>query len=416
MELSWIYSIPAVVLTLALLVAWRRNRTLVHPAPVLVGLYWVSSVGALVLNTDTLPGFNFDHTWEMLAGYVLLVMLGLLPAYFIGRLPSPDLTGNPLFRLMLLAMIPLAWFSLLYQIPYAFASAKIGADVIRARLNTEDYAPLPQNLLTTVATATSQFYPLYALAAVDAFVRRRGVVPIVSCVAGALCVVVNSICFAARDGVLWFLMSFWLAYWMYRQELLTDRLAKLLRVAGVLAVAGALLVLSVFTYQRFATSNIGILDSVVTYFGQQPYVFAETVAEQTDFYGMNMRLPLIAEWRGTFEPIRRENVYEWTFGTFAKDFYAMNGWTTAFAASAAIAGLFTFVFRLGRRLNPFSLCLLLLLYFQFMTQGMFYFRLGTKAGNVYLLLIFLFALVLQLFYPKAPVVEARPRPSEAPAV
>lgn len=400
MELSWIYVIPAVVMTLALFVVCRRTGTLVHPAPVLFGLYWASSVGALIINVDTLPGFNFVHTWQMMAGYSAMVLAVLFPAYFIPRIKPPRLSESGLFRLILMVLIPLAWASFIYQIPFAFASLQAGADTIRMRLSTEEFAPLPQNLLTTIATATTQFYPLYALAAVEGYVRRRGFLYIASCVVGVLCVVVNSLCFSARDGVLWFLMSFWFAYWIYRPEL-KDRFGRAVLAISALAVAGVLLVLAVFTYQRFGSSRVGIFDSVVTYFGQQPYVFAETVAEQSEFYGLNLRLPLIAEWMGTFESVRRENVYEWTFGTFAKDFYAMDGWLTAFIAAGAIGLVFFLIFKAHRRVNEFGFCMLLLLYFQFTTQGMFFFRLGIRAGNYYILIILALAFLAQIISPRA---------------
>jgi hypothetical protein len=108
-------------------------------------------------------------------------------------------------------------------------------------------------------------------------------------------------------------------------------------------------------------------------------------------------------------------VYEWTFGTFAKDFYAVAGWPTAFAIVGGIAVFFLVVFRLARRLNPFALCLLLLLYFQVMTQGMFYFRLGIKAGNWYILMIVGLAVVAQVMYPMREAEGTDPRPERVPA-
>jgi len=195
-------------------------------------------------------------------------------------------------------------------------------------------------------------------------------------------------------------MSFWLALWIYRNEM-PKTYSGMVKSLAVLSIACGIGLLSIFTYQRFAGSSVGIFDSLVTYIGQQPYVFAETVAEQSAFYGLNLRLPLIAEMLGSFEPIKRERVYEWTFGTFAKDFYSIAGWPTAFAITATFSLFFTFVFCSRRKLNSFSYSLLLILFFQFMTQGVFYFRLGIRAGNYYIIIVLMLAAVVQLLYGSA---------------
>jgi len=345
----------------------------------------------------------------MMAGYVGLIAMVLAPSTLITRGPVPNLSANPIMRNLVAILLPGAWYAFFYQIPFAYISLKSGADVVRDRLNTEEFTPMPENLLTTLATIVSQFYPIFALAFMEGLAKRRGILYLISCLVGVLCVVVNSICFTARDGVLWLLMSLWIAYWIYSPQM-DKPIQKTVRRLSLPALAGAALVLGLFTYQRFVDARVGIVDSLITYVGQQPYVFAETVSEQTQFYGLNMRFPMIAEWLGTYRPTRREFVYEWTFGGFAKDFYAINGWATAFVISGSIGAFYSLAFLLGRRLNPIASALLLILYFQFASQGLFYFRLGIRAGNYYILTILMLAFVVQMAFPDSGRRQAQDEP------
>ena len=215
----WFYAIPALSSSLFLLLVWCRHRTLWHPATVPVGLYLVSGIVALLLDPETLTGFGLDHTWQMLTGYSALLLAALTPGLALRRIRRPNVSQSIIFRTVMLVLIPLAWYSLIYQLPYALVSLHAGADTVRVQINTEGLEVLPSSPLTTIAAVAAQFYPVYTLALVEGYLRGRSAFYLLSCAAGALCVVINGMCFMARDAFLWLIMSCWITASLYSRAL-----------------------------------------------------------------------------------------------------------------------------------------------------------------------------------------------------
>ena len=282
-------------------------------------------------------------------------------------------------------LTPLAWYAFLFQLPYAVGALRTGADVTRSYLySTGELAGGPTGWWNTIAVGISAYYALYMFLFFAAIAARAGAFYVLSMFIGSTLYIVNSFVFAARDGIIWFLGSMFLCIWLFR-PILSQRMNRLLKVLGVTLVIAGALILGLFTFQRFGRqSSENAVQSIFMYFGQQPYVFAETVSQQQEFYGLDLRFPLLAEMFGPVREIRRVSPYEWSFGTFARDFYSVAGWPTAFLLSGVLALTFALSFKLCPQHAALAYVILLTLYFQFMLQGIFYFRMGNIPGNIYI--------------------------------
>lgn len=374
------YALPAYFFAGALLFSRMYTGTWSTPSAFVTGAYLLSGLATLFFDPYSLAGFTFAHEWTSVMGYLAIIAICLLPAFAMRRPEPADLWGNSLMRLLLAVLAPLAWYAFLYQLPFAIKSLGQGAELTRTILNTDKVSPLPTSYFTTVAVGTSMFYPIYALAAVEGIARRRNPIFILSCLVGMLAALANGICFTSRDMFIWLALTFVYAYWVYSGILETSKRAAL-RTAMFLGAAACLAGLTFFTIQRFGYRDP--LNSVLSYLGQQPYVFAEGVSQQRYFYGLSLKFPLVAEALGVYDETRRTTAYEWTFGGFAKDFYTVAGWKVGFGLAIAFAITLGGSLLASRRQMTPAYLIICYLYLQFMIQGVFFYRLGSPSGNQY---------------------------------
>ncbi|MBK7461615.1 MAG: hypothetical protein IPJ50_01950, partial [Betaproteobacteria bacterium] len=285
------------------------------------------------------------------------------------------------------------WVALIYQIPYAILAYSLGAEEIRHGLNVLKEGVLPPTLWTTFSVVVSSFYVIFIVMFFYSLTNRMSRFYTISTFIGGALYVVSSICFTARDGALFYAMTLLFAFGLFREDLpanVRSRLSKILAISGALM----LMFLIAFTIQRFFASGSSddLLAGTLGYIGQQPFVFAETIVSQSVFYGFDLRFPLVSIIiNGAETEVARTVHYEWSFGTFLKDYYSMFGWgSLVFLASAQTI---LFYSQFSKRFIPesFFMILLVAFYFQFMLSGVFYFRLGTRGGNLYMVL---YALIL----------------------
>lgn len=402
------YAMPAYAFGALLMIARAATGTWSSPAVFVSATYLLSGLATLLFDPYSLQAFAFNHETSSVIGYVALTLIGIAPAFAIRRPEPVDLFANPLMGALLRALALMAWYSFLYQFPFALKSLTQGAEVTREILNVEKVSPLPISYFTTVAVGVSMFYPIYILAFLDGIARKRSIMFQLSCLVGVLAGLANGICFTARDVFIWIALTFVYAYWVYA-ELIGREARSIIKVFLTFTFTASAAGLVYFTLQRFGYRDP--LNSVLSYLGQQPYVFAETVAEQRHFYGLSLKFPVIAEVLGVMDETRRTVSYEWTFGGFAKDFYAVAGWRVAFVMSGTLAlGTWLGVVLTRRQHTPAHL-LICYLYLQFIVQGMFFYRLGSPSGNQYHILMFLLIAGLQLMSsPSAPGPRRPARP------
>jgi hypothetical protein len=362
--------------------------------PVFVsGAYLLSAAATLGYTPAAESEFQMNHRPAMILHFLLINFIWILPSFFAVKPKPVDFLLRPASRALIISFCIIGWIALLYQLPYAIKSVSQGARITRTDLNQAGIAPLPDSPLTTLAAGFSMFYPIYSLAMMSALAKKRSLFYSVSCAAGVLSYLVNGLSFTARDTFIWLSLMLVFSFWVYNDVLPRKILLKA-RTAVVLACLSGILGLTAFTMQRFG--DRGAISSVFAYLGQQPYVFAETVAEQTEFYGLSLRFPLLARIFNSYDQIVRTVPYEWSFGGFSRDIYSIAGFPTAYGISLAASMALSFGFLYLPKIGRVAYLLLLCLYLQFMVHGVFYFRLGLVSGNQYHLIMLIIILVLHI--------------------
>lgn len=380
-----------------------------NPLIWLVVLYLLSAVAALFIDSSFLLNFDFSkYKDSYYLTYTFFTVLTLLPVLAIKGFKlntNLDFQVTRVIWAFYLVCSLLIWFSLFYQLPYALTGLSLGAVETRLNLNVENESILPVSWLTTVSVVVSSFYMIFAMLFFVALIKKLNKFFIISMFVGGGLYAVSALAFMARDGALFCIISFAFLYSVFKEHLSPSDRRKFSKIFFICG-AVLLVLLASITAQRFYGDGDSdrLINGTLGYVGQQPYVFVETIVSQHEFYGFSLRLPLLQSLIGTVREVMRTEVYEWTFGTFLKDFYAMYGWSTLLLFSLFLSFSFVFVFRRRARYHPLAFMVLLIFYFHFMSTGIFYFRLGSRAGNLYLVgLVVLFYLCRVFVKPKSHI-------------
>lgn len=356
-----------------------------------IGLYVASA--SLVYFVDAERWYPYFHASSFtLANFLVygaVLSLCLLPALKLRPIPSTvTLPRGRWVKHLMLIMAMFGWYAFLYQLPYALQGLAMGALNLRAAMTFEGIFLLPDSPLTTVAVGVSAFYIFYIAFFYIALASRYGRVIQVSLLVGSLSFVVSGLSFATRDVAVFYLLSFLFIHFYFR-ETLSTRVR--VRTERVIIVIGALLLslMALFSVQRFVNEERSELAwGTVGYLAGQPYVFAETVERHTDYYEGRLRFPIFrALLTGELSPVARTANYETMFGTFIKDLYAEGGYVLLFVFTFGFAAFFYFKLKRPTSANFISTLILAIVYFQFMSEGVFYLKLGSRSGNIYLIIL-----------------------------
>lgn len=367
---------------------------------VIWGSYFLSSVLALFFDPTSFSGFKKAEQYSTIhfVIYGILIFYALSPLYVIKRKSDrPNFNVyyfNKRERYVVNLAIVGGLYSFIYTLPFAIASLKLGAKEIRTYiLVLEETTVLPPNFLTTIAVAFATFSSIYLgiffLSLKSNFnSKKKFFLFIIS-----LSYVVVSLCYTARDGLLFYLifgLIFTLNYWDTFQK----KLKKRILIGSLFLVLGAIFMLKSFTEDRFEDSSSGTMG----YIASQPYVFAENIDKRSQFqneyfYGLSLRFPVINTLLGLENKnFDRREQYEWTFGTFLTDFYNINGFFSLITFLIIFIEFFRYHLRTSKN-NTMKFLLTYTFYMHFMISGLFYFRLGNFSGNVYIILVMILILI-----------------------
>lgn len=373
-----------------------------NPFSILIAIYLISAIASLfIVNTD-LPSFDFSkHSQMLYFVYSVLIIILLLPIYLMRgySLLNVDLRMTPFLLAVFWIFSACILFAFIYQIPYALLAIGTGALDVREGLNVEKISILPSSVFTTFSVAVSSFYSVFIIMFFISVVKKLNLLISISMFMGGLLYVVSSLTFAARDGSLFFVLTMIFAYSIFRPHL-SKKQTKFIFRGLLFSSIFVLFFFGLFSYQRFVDgSDLSTLRGGLTsYIGQQPYVFSETIMQRNFFYGFNLRLPAVSIiFTGGALDIVRTMPYEWSFGTFITDYYSMFGWTSLVVMTSITFFMFFCLFLKRERFHPISFLLILLMYFQFMSSGIFFFKFGTWAGNIHLILYAVFVFISECY-------------------
>lgn len=396
--LSPLYSLVTfctfLLLHIAIFFYFKKDK--LHPVLIISTIYFLSSIFSLFVDLNWLAqhGYKDHYSLYFLFSYVLLIFIVISPGFVLNRASIDWSVRNSFLDFIVKWAWPFLLFTVVYLSPFALKSLFTGAELVRSTVVHEE-GVLPVSPLTTVAVGVAQFFSLFIILWFYAEIKRYSKFIKYSMLLGPVAGILWGFVFASRDVLIWVPLTFVLGYW-YWYDYLDNEFKKSFKkiLLVVLFLSGSFF--SLFTYQRFSTAQEGIIGSLVGYFGYQPYVFAEMINSHNNFYGLSLRFPFFAKILGEYENIFRYQPYEWQFGTMLADFYGVSGWFSLFLIPFIIAFFYFIAFKKDFLTNPECRLVLMVLYFNIMTQGVFYFRLGSTSGNQYIVLMLMLAFLLNM--------------------
>jgi hypothetical protein len=294
---------------------------------------------------------------------------------------------DKLLTLIMITMSILGLFSIIYQFPYAIKGLAIGATEVRHQMIINNVYLLPRTSLTTLAVGVSYFYLFYIGLFFISIIQKRNIFIKMSLFVGSLSYMVSGLAFATRDVFVFYGIGFLFVFFYFINVLNKDTIKriKLLYLLFIFILVTFILSISL---QRFKdNSNENLSFGTIGYIAQQPFVFSETVSEQKIFYEGHNRFPFFISLFTNLKEVKRTTPYEWSFGTFIKDFYSTGGFIFLFFITILIVPFFYIKLRKSNETNFYRHMIVTFFYFQFITMGIFYFKLGTNAGNIYMVLL-----------------------------
>lgn len=324
----------------------------------------------------------------------IMIFIIIIPSLFIIRPNLNEIIENKYTNRMILLLFPLILMSIFYLVPYTFNTFLYGAANVRAGgpENSEYYSHMPENIFTTLNVGIAMLYSLYLFLLFYVVSTQNKTKFLIICFFGVLSGVIGGLVFATRDRFIYIFLYCCLFYWLWLPYLINNyffkKIKKYFWLLGFVMFGFFIWI----TLDRFSSDFDSLFKDSLFYFGAQPYIFAEIVENHQNFYGWAYNFPVLFD-SNIF--MRRDSPYFWMWGTLFQNFYIMGGWFYClilifyhFIVSSAFFIYF-------RKLT-WLYVVYLILYFQIIVQGVFYFNLGFKGGNLYILLMLFIGLVMQI--------------------
>lgn len=382
-----------VVLLLTAVLVSRRD--VFHPAVVLSAEYVVVAAFSVVYGvmTDAWPFFPNDAVTSSTL-LVLLISASLVPSFLIKK-PDLDLglirkhVGRRVFGIA--AIAGTAGFICL--LPVFIASLSIDAYASKSLGETASLvAGTPFVVVGSFFGAFSCVFGLLLFC--DTRMELSRIVR-TGLLLGFLNYGVVMECNKSRDSVVYYPLFFVLYLWLFRDK--WRRKMKIFYYICLVCLVGVGAALfTVKTVQRFggAGADVSVVDSTVGYLGQQVATFIEIADEDTPIEGhAEINFPVYfflvnGEWVDASQLLlQRSKVIEMSFGTYVGTlFLAIGRWWTvaALLVLAVLAGAF---FSRPTKRSPGTYVLGIMLYYQSLFQGAFYWMQGGRFGNGFIIMM-----------------------------
>lgn len=292
-------------------------------------------------------------------------------------------------------VIVLAFIANGYLLPYSLKGISMGGGAVRDQLYETKMSMLPVSKFTTFAVATATASPIFLMfhfiSLCDVKLKKYSVLLFLC----SLSYINLSLSFMARDGfvitpILYFIFFRFFSRFYNFDLLSSKRNFRLLASLGLLM----LLTISISRFYSEGDDSNEFVSGTFGYIGQEPYVFNAVIEETTDFYGFNLRFPVLAQiFYGEIIPIERDKPFQTMFGTQLADFYSVNGYLSLFLFTISFSIFFNtlFSFYLKKSGFHFNFLLIFSLYLLLIVQGLFYFRMGELSMNYFILTIIIFS-------------------------
>ena len=387
---------------------WQRNKKVKGgwktPSSFLFGIYFLSALCSI----PTLYFGNYiepyqSKYWFAIIKFSLLVLLFLAPFLIFNenKIQRMVLPSRVFWDFFSVVIILLSFYAIFYYAGTA-RSVLSSTDIAAYRnmvASGEEYSG--GGIFNTIASVSSSLYvfallSFYVYVAIEG-VKTRAVLLFIS----SFSEVFHIFTFAGRDGMVFWLFSFvflWVMFSTYLQREVNYKLKRTIIITSLLMAIPFMMI----STSRFGDSSTGTAYSLVSYMGQSfvngPLYFGidNPPVKKSGFVLINEIFHIKSD--GSIDLTQIGDWKSWTFGTLVVSLHQkLNGnWGLI---SFELAGLVLFLIVLGRKKYSLRLnhIIIYVLYFQVLSQGVFYFRQFTRGGNLFILLCLLMALFSDLF-------------------
>ncbi|MGA2541419.1 MAG: O-antigen polymerase [Verrucomicrobiota bacterium] len=386
--MEYLIPIPAFALLLALSVS-RNRKDLTCPSVILGAQYLVMAICAAFVSVEISQGDGLlDNPFVAIAAYAVGLIVALLPSLFIRPIRlSLDTIESEVGKWPILAASIYGYYAVAVLMPYFVKSLSMNAYGLRELGESEI---VDGSLLLRTAIAASSLSSIYGLVLFSdheyrlSWFRRMGLI------AGFISYGMMVQLHKGRDAMVYYPFMLVLYYWLFHKqwsEKTRTMYRRLLGIGGGVCVALFL----IFTMQRFGKGTVDpdVHNGTIDYLGQQVYTFAGIVSDDSvpeghrEFLFPAYYYLLDGRWFDVSEFLNgRSRWYESRFGTFLGSLYLAFQWKGLVIFVILFSVAFAALFRRMSSSFAVSYGLLVILYFQFMFQGAFYWMFCGRQGNI----------------------------------
>lgn len=384
----------------------RVKRGVINVSGFIVLIYLIS----IALSFPYVKEFNLEKvvykTYFIWYGlwFCLLLLLFLFPLLKFDEAKKKCIVLPPQNILESFAIVVgvLSLLSIIYFVPIVVNVFSLyDMSVARVMATGDGGNPfIKEGLLNTIASVSSSFFGICVFLGYIFYIQHK--VKLAGfMLLSSLAYVFNVFAYVGRDGVIFWGISMMLGFVIFRNYMTVVQ-KKIIMSSFILVLCCFAFLFIRITSDRFSDQSFVV--SIIDYYGQSYPNFC--LFMDVDYpISWGAGFPLFRELLGMGEvsSVRWEmgDTVSWVFGTFIKSLHGNfgPGWTLVIALISAlmISGLLK-----PRSVNlKFNTLFILIMYFNIISQGVFYFRYATRASNLYILMSFVLYLLFSFFCRKS---------------
>lgn len=396
-----------IVQFIILFILLNRNRKVkgswFTPSGILIGIYAVCSLMTIVVvwSGEYVSPRESNYWWPMLA-FDLFILLYLLPFRRLNeaQIDTIKLPSKQFLDVFSIIIIVLSFYAIFYYastVRFIFSLGDLGG-ARDARYTEGEF--VETGIFNTIASVSSANYVfaiiLYFIYKIIGNSKTRCRLLFVSSFSNAI----HVLSFVGRDGIVFWLFTF-VFCWAFFAPYLPDSHRKQIRKTFVIGGAALLIPFMLISISRFANSSYvatgGTSGSIISYMGQSfvqgPLYFSLDPKPSTP----GSSFPLFRKFFGNVQT-ETTGVFmgewcSWKFSTFIVSLHMSLGLVGLIVFTFFMLVIFNLTFRHLQNVINFGQYTVYILYFQIISEGVFYFCHYTRGGNLFIISTFILSIV-----------------------
>ena len=393
----------------------RRKKGWINPSTFLIGIYCIVAIlgipHVLINGESNVAQYSLilsqGKYWIGSFAYILFLSLYLFPIYYFKENRTEEIIVPSISVLDVFSgiLIIISLFSIFFYLPSVIKMFRSGTALRLLRINLDNTLAEYGNTggtWNTIASVSSSMYPfaimLFFIYYIFGNRPKRCVLLFISSTSN----IIHVLSFVGRDGVVFWIIEFLVMYILFRNYLNKRQRRNIKKIVSI-GVAFSIIPFIIISVSRFGDGNekFGTLKSILAYLGQMVpnYLLYFDIKNQYYIYGTSF--PLFWEIIRKEKPISMRWIDGGTesnvFGTFIKSYNINFGVIGTIIIGMIALLLFIIIFKREKKVICFHHYFIYILYFEVLSEGLFYFRQCTRGGNLFILiclgLYFLFNLI-----------------------